>query len=45
MKTFKQFFLEKKDYCYRKAKEKFKVFPSYYAAAYLSKCRKKNKSK
>lgn len=31
---------EKKDRCYRKAKRKFKVFPSRYAGAYISKCRK-----
>lgn len=35
---------EKKDYCYRKAKKKFKGdFPSLYAGAYMAKCRKKNK--
>lgn len=44
MQTFKQFFLEKKDYCYRKTKKKFKgSFPSRYAGAYIAKCRKKNK--
>jgi hypothetical protein len=36
---------EKKDYCYRKAKKKFDVFPSAYAGAYMAKCRKKKGKK
>ena len=31
----------KHDACYRKAKRKFKKFPSLYAGAYMAKCRKK----
>ena len=30
-----------KDYCYRKVKKKFKVFPSRYAGFALSKCRRR----
>jgi len=30
---------EKKDRCYKKAKRKFKVFPSRYAGAYIARCR------
>lgn len=31
----------KKDACYRKAKEKYRVFPSAYASGYIAKCRKR----
>ncbi|NBW58569.1 hypothetical protein EBR43_12510 [bacterium] len=41
MITFKQFFKEKKDGCYYKAKRKFKVFPSAYASGYIARCRKR----
>jgi len=41
MITFKQFFAEKKDNCYYKAKRKFKVFPSAYASGYIARCRKR----
>lgn len=41
MKTFKDFYLEKKDTCYHKAKRKFKVFPSAYASGYIARCRKR----
>lgn len=30
-----------KDACYRKAKAKYKVFPSAYASGYIAKCRKR----
>jgi len=30
-----------KDACYRKAKAKYRVFPSAYASGYIAKCRKK----
>ena len=33
--------LFKKDACYRKAKAKYRVFPSAYASGYIAKCRKK----
>ena len=33
--------LGKKDACYRKAKAKYRVFPSAYASGYIAKCRKK----
>lgn len=36
--------LMKKDACYRKAKAKYRVFPSAYASGYIAKCRK-NKGK
>lgn len=31
----------KKDACYRKAKAKYRVFPSAYASGYIAKCRKR----
>ena len=31
----------KKDYCYRKVKRQYKVFPSAYASGAIAKCRKK----
>ena len=31
----------KKDNCYRKAKAKYRVFPSAYASGYIAKCRKR----
>jgi hypothetical protein len=31
----------KHDACYRKAKSKYKVFPSAYASGYIAKCRKR----
>ena len=31
--------LTKKDACYRKAKAKYRVFPSAYASGYIAKCR------
>ena len=33
--------LAKKDNCYRKAKAKYRVFPSAYASGYIAKCRKR----
>ena len=30
-----------KDACYRKAKAKYRVFPSAYASGYIAKCRKR----
>jgi hypothetical protein len=33
--------LMKKDACYRKAKAKYRVFPSAYASGYIAKCRKR----
>ena len=33
--------LLKKDACYRKAKAKYRVFPSAYASGYIAKCRKR----
>lgn len=33
--------LKKKDACYRKAKAKYRVFPSAYASGYIAKCRKR----
>jgi hypothetical protein len=33
--------LAKKDACYRKAKAKYRVFPSAYASGYIAKCRKR----
>ena len=33
--------LKLKDACYRKAKAKYRVFPSAYASGYIAKCRKK----
>ena len=33
--------LEKKDKCYKKAKAKYRVFPSAYASGYIAKCRKR----
>jgi|TARA_R100000482_G_scaffold81803_1_gene32339 hypothetical protein len=33
--------LTKKDRCYRKAKAKYRVFPSAYASGYIAKCRKR----
>jgi len=33
--------LKLKDVCYRKAKAKYRVFPSAYASGYIAKCRKK----
>jgi len=33
--------LTKKDACYRKAKAKYRVFPSAYASGYIAKCRKR----
>ena len=30
-----------KDTCYKKAKAKYRVFPSAYASGYIAKCRKK----
>ena len=30
-----------KDACYRKAKSKYKVFPSAYASGYIARCRKR----
>lgn len=39
------FLSEKKDRCYRLAKQKYDVFPSAYAAGYISKCRKGKVSK
>ena len=45
MKTFEELYQqvisEKKDACYRKAKAKYDVFPSAYAAGYMSRCRKR----
>ena len=31
----------KKDACYRKAKAKYRVFPSAYASGYIAKCRRR----
>ncbi len=33
--------LAKKDKCYKKAKAKYRVFPSAYASGYIAKCRKR----
>jgi hypothetical protein len=33
--------LKLKDACYRKAKAKYRVFPSAYASGYIAKCRKR----
>lgn len=33
--------MSKKDACYRKAKAKYRVFPSAYASGYIAKCRKR----
>jgi len=32
--------LSLKDACYKKAKAKYRVFPSAYASGYIAKCRK-----
>jgi hypothetical protein len=39
--SFKQFLLENKDRCYKRAKRTFKVFPSYNAASAIARCRRK----